>query len=250
MSEEVLRRIIERGDRDAQRRADQERSIKPTEYIGNGYVKQLGQSPTRSRYLSNAGLVIGELVAPLGHGQQDVIIHKKPEPFTVAKQPQETIGIISAYTIQIYITRFEALPVSAFPFVSLFVPPGGISAILNFPVAGTVTFEFKVGTAGGIITLGQFSYTAPPFNLGPPPFNIPSLPPVSTIVAPGNSTFTATPGEISNSMTFSVYYESETFSDSWTNKPISWYQSSSLVWEYNPTITDLTITDIIYVSEE
>jgi hypothetical protein len=98
MSEEVLRRIVERGDRDDQRRVDQERSIKPTEYIGNGYVKQLGQSPTRSRYLSNAGLVRGELVAPLGHGQQDVIIHKKPQSFTVAKQPQEIISIIPGDT--------------------------------------------------------------------------------------------------------------------------------------------------------
>ena len=83
MSEEVLRRLVERGDRDRQRQTDQEQSIKATEYIGNGYVRQIGQAPTRSRYLGNAGLVPGELVAPLGHGQQDVITHKKPAPFTI-----------------------------------------------------------------------------------------------------------------------------------------------------------------------
>ena len=94
MAEEVLRKLVERSDRDRQRQADQEQSIKATEYIGNGYVKQIGQAPTRSRYLGNAGLVPGELVAPLGHGQQDVITHKKPVAFTASSQPQETIGII------------------------------------------------------------------------------------------------------------------------------------------------------------
>ena len=101
MAEEVLRRLVERGDRDRQRQTDQEQSIKATEYIGNGYVRQIGQAPTRSRYLGNAGLVPGELVAPLGHGQQDVIIHKKPVGFT-ASQPQERIvnpfPLTSSYT--------------------------------------------------------------------------------------------------------------------------------------------------------
>ena len=83
MAEEVLRKLVERGDRDQQRQTDQAQSIKATEYIGNGYVRQIGQAPTRSRYLSNAGLIPGELVAPLGHGQQDVITHKKPAPFTI-----------------------------------------------------------------------------------------------------------------------------------------------------------------------
>ena len=101
MAEEVLRRLVERGDRDRQRQTDQEQSIKATEYIGNGYVRQIGQAPTRSRYLGNAGLVPGELVAPLGHGQQDVIIHKKPVGFT-ASQPQKRIvnpfPLTSSYT--------------------------------------------------------------------------------------------------------------------------------------------------------
>ena len=91
MAEEVLRRLVERGDRDRQRQTDQEQSIKATEYIGNGYVRQIGQAPTRSRYLGNAGLVPGELVAPLGHGQQDVIIHKKPVPFFTPETEEETI---------------------------------------------------------------------------------------------------------------------------------------------------------------
>ena len=98
MAEEVLRRLVERGDRDRQRQTDQEQSIKATEYIGNGYVRQIGQAPTRSRYLGNAGLIPGELVAPLGHGQQDVIIHKKPVGFT-ASQPQERIVIPGPETI-------------------------------------------------------------------------------------------------------------------------------------------------------
>lgn len=94
MAEEVLRRLVERGNRDRQRQTDQAQSIKATQYIGNGYVQQIGQAPTRSRYLGNAGLVPGELVAPLGHGQQDVVIHKKPVAFTDSSQPQETIVLI------------------------------------------------------------------------------------------------------------------------------------------------------------
>ena len=65
----VLQRLVERGDRDRQRQTDQAQSIKATEYIGNGYVRQIGQAPTQSRYLGNAGLVPGELVAPIGRGQ-------------------------------------------------------------------------------------------------------------------------------------------------------------------------------------
>jgi hypothetical protein len=128
MCEELLRqtlqRITERGDRDAQRRADERRSILPTgyignryvrqlgqsptrsilptQYIGNGYVQQLGQSPTRSRYLSNAGLVPGELVAPLGAGQQSVIIHKKPAPFTSAKEEEDEVQFIEIETFLSY----------------------------------------------------------------------------------------------------------------------------------------------------
>lgn len=103
MAEEVLRRLVERGNRDRQRQTDQAQSIKATQYIGNGYVQQIGQAPTRSRYLGNAGLVPGELVAPLGHGQQDVITHKKPVAFTASSQPQpqETIAIIPGNTIEI-----------------------------------------------------------------------------------------------------------------------------------------------------
>ena len=103
MAGEVLRRLVERGDRDRQRQADQAQSIKATEYIGNGYVKQIGQAPTRSRYLGNAGLVPGELVAPLGHGQQDVIIHKKPAPFFTPETIEEElfieITIVLSYSI-------------------------------------------------------------------------------------------------------------------------------------------------------
>ena len=112
MAEEVLRKLVERGDRDRQRQADQEQSIKATEYIGNGYVKQIGQAPTRSRYLGNAGLIPGELVAPLGHGQQDVIIHKKPAPFTIETIEEEPILIPSAYLVhleQIDNTGFRAI---------------------------------------------------------------------------------------------------------------------------------------------
>ena len=101
MAKEVLRRLVERGNRDRQRQTDQAQSIKATQYIGNGYVQQIGQAPTRSRYLGNAGLVPGELVAPLGHGQQDVITHKKPVAFTASSQPQETIAIIPGSTIEI-----------------------------------------------------------------------------------------------------------------------------------------------------
>ena len=110
MAEEVLRRLVERGDRDRQRQTDQEQSIKATEYIGNGYVKQIGQAPTRSRYLSNAGLVPGELVAPLGHGQQDVIIHKKPVPFftpeTIEEEPVFMMLVLTTLIVEIP-TTFE-----------------------------------------------------------------------------------------------------------------------------------------------
>jgi len=352
----ILQRIAARGDRDVQRRSDQKRSILATKYIGNGYVQQLGRSPTRSRYLSNAGLVPGELVAPLGRGQQGVIIHKKPESFTVAKQPQETIGIVYAfpihssytqeltflyggiltvvsagvnsigtvsvypavqsiygpsplafaqmedveigetagllyvvndkqfvgssgtnaayfvagqssfsksltvkvtvndrnenkagigfqllYTIRTYITN-----VGVYNNITWYAPPGGTSVILNFPVAGTVTFGGISGSGGGgVITLGLFSHTVPPF--------VSSVPNVSTIVAPGNYTFTVMPGyngmAEDNEIYFLLYYESETFPlyDAWTDKPTSWYQSfddgagCQLVWDYDP---------IIYISEE
>ena len=101
MAEEVLRRLVERGDRDRQRQTDQAQSIKATQYIGNGYVQQIGQAPTRSRYLGNAGLVPGELVAPLGHGQQDVVIHKKPVAVAIETEEEETIELFDTFKMTI-----------------------------------------------------------------------------------------------------------------------------------------------------
>ena len=157
MAEEVLRKLVERSDRDRQRQTDQAQSIKATEYIGNGYVKQIGQAPTRSRYLGNAGLVPGELVAPLGHGQQDVIIHKKPAPFFTPETIEEEpvfIPTFPDYIVVEYVagansddldTRFQMLAPAVSPYLGF---------LGNNPF-GAITFGSPTFLEWGMDNAGQ-----------------------------------------------------------------------------------------------
>ena len=185
MAEEVLRKLVERSDRDRQRQTDQAQSIKATEYIGNGYVKQIGQAPTRSRYLGNAGLVPGELVAPLGHGQQDVIIHKKPAPFT-ASQPQETIAIIpgSTETIEIIYDSWTDKPSDwyqyfnggeSFRIVWKNPPPTATPGNETFTYTQTITIPFSGQAriaATGVDDLGFITFNSQTLNVTYPAIGV------------------------------------------------------------------------------
>lgn len=171
MAEEVLRRLVERGNRDRQRQTDQAQSIKATQYIGNGYVQQIGQAPTRWRYLGNAGLVPGELVAPLGHGQQDVITHKKPVAFT-ASQPQETIALIPGSMEIIYDSHpiGQQFPENIGPILGtknlvFYVPYPGRIQLANPSAGGQIlldgtTITYAPGLSSEWIDISPNTYTA------------------------------------------------------------------------------------------
>lgn len=81
----IVEALARRGQQERDRREEWERSLKPTQYLGNNLFQEMGGQPLQGRYLGKRSLIPGQFVPNIGRNPNKPVIPGLPNPV------QETI---------------------------------------------------------------------------------------------------------------------------------------------------------------
>lgn len=81
----IVEALAQRGQKERDRREEWNRSLKPTQYLGNNLFQEMGGQPLEGRYLGKRSLIPGQFVPNIGRNPNKPVVPGLPNPV------QETI---------------------------------------------------------------------------------------------------------------------------------------------------------------
>ena len=138
----IVEALARRGQQERDRREEWERSLKPTQYLGNNLFQEMGGQPIEGRYLGKRSLIPGQFVPNIGKNPNKPVIPGLPNPV------QETIEEEVVFELPNIIVTWEALTLSTFeagenvdPLLGEFVQENRYN---RYPLLGQTTGTYQV----------------------------------------------------------------------------------------------------------
>lgn len=76
----IVEALARRGQQERDRREEWERSLKPTQYLGDNLFQEMGGQPIEGRYLGKRSLIPGQFVPNIGRNPNKPVIPGLPNP--------------------------------------------------------------------------------------------------------------------------------------------------------------------------